>query len=155
MTRWPWPPEFFRSLQYRAMCGICGVVGFETKETAEAAVRRMMAAMRHRGPDDEGLHVGSSVAIGMRRLSIIDLAGGHQPVFNEDGTIAVVCNGEIYNFRELRRQLEALGHVFRTRSDTEVIVHAYEQWGADCVCRLRGMFALAVHEAADPADWQE
>jgi asparagine synthase (glutamine-hydrolysing) len=134
------------------MCGICGAVGFETKETAEAAVRRMMAAMRHRGPDDEGLHVGSSVAIGMRRLSIIDLAGGHQPVFNEDGTIAVVCNGEIYNFRDLRRQLEALGHVFRTRSDTEVVVHAYEQWGADCVCRLRGMFALAIHEVPDRTD---
>jgi asparagine synthase (glutamine-hydrolysing) len=87
----------------------------------------------------------------MRRLSIIDLAGGHQPVFNEYGTIAVVCNGEIYNFRELRHQLETLGHVFCTRSDTEVIVHAYEQWGADCVCRLRGMFSLAIQEAADPA----
>jgi len=127
------------------MCGICGIVGYETKENAEVVVRRMMAAMRHRGPDDEGLQGGSSVAIGMRRLSIIDLAGGHQPVFNEDGTIAVVCNGEIYNFRDLRRQLEALGHVFRTRSDTEVVVHAYEQWGAGCVCRLRVIFDLAIH----------
>ena len=132
------------------MCGICGVIGFENRETAEAAVRRMMAAMRHRGPDDEGWHLGPMAAIGMRRLSIIDLAGGHQPVFNEDGTLAVVFNGEIYNFHALSRQLEALGHVLRTRSDTEVIVHAYEQWGVDCVRRLRGMFALAVYEAPDP-----
>ncbi len=130
------------------MCGICGVVGIDRGEQAEAIVRRMMAAMRHRGPDDEGLLVAPpgapSAALGMRRLSIIDLAGGHQPVFNEEGTLAVVFNGEIYNFRELRQTLEAQGHCFRTRSDTEAIVHAYEEWGEDCLHHLRGMFAFAV-----------
>ncbi len=130
------------------MCGICGVVGVERREEAEAIVRRMMAAMRHRGPDDEGLLVAPpgapSASLGMRRLSIIDLAGGHQPVFNEDATIAVVFNGEIYNFQQLRQSLEEQGHVFRTRSDTEAIVHAYEEWSEDCVHRLRGMFAFAV-----------
>ena len=129
------------------MCGICGLLGVE-REEAEAIVRRMTAAMRHRGPDDEGLLVAppaaSQAALGMCRLSIIDLAGGHQPVFNEDGRVAVVFNGEIYNFRELRQRLESQGHFFRTRSDTEVIVHAYETWGEDCVRHLRGMFAFAV-----------
>src|SRR5437899_10210876 len=112
----------------------------------------MMAAMWHRGPDDEGLFVTPpgarlgpwGAAVGMRRLSIIDLHGGHQPVFNEEQDVAVVFNGEIYNFQELRLALEARGHVFRTRSDTEVIVHAYETWGEDCVHHLRGMFAFAV-----------
>lgn len=130
------------------MCGICGVVSVEQRTDAEAVVRRMMGAMRHRGPDDEGLFLSPPgtprAALGMRRLSIIDLAGGRQPVFNEDGNVAVVFNGEIYNFRELRHRLEAEGHVFRTRSDTEAIVHAYEAWGADCVHQLRGMFAFAV-----------
>ncbi|PYV31977.1 MAG: asparagine synthetase B, partial [Acidobacteria bacterium] len=96
----------------------------------------MMGRMRHRGPDDEGLFVDDSVALGMRRLSIIDLEGGHQPVFNEDESLAVVFNGEIYNFRELRHTLESRGHAFRTASDTEVIVHAYEEWGEDCVDHL-------------------
>src|SRR3989442_3052321 len=112
----------------------------------------MMAAMWHRGPEDEGLFVTPpgarlgpwGAAVGMRRLSIIDLPGGHQPVFNEEQDVAVLFNGEIYNFQELRRALEARGHVFRTRSDTEVIVHAYETWGEDCVHHLRGMFAFAV-----------
>ena len=112
----------------------------------------MMAALHHRGPDDEGLVSspantlagGRSAVLGMRRLSIIDLASGHQPVFNEEGSVAVVFNGEIYNFRELRNALQARGHVFRTNSDTEAIVHAYETWGEDCVLHFRGMFALAV-----------
>src|SRR5713226_516978 len=111
------------------MCGICGAVGVERREDAEAVVRRMLPALRHRGPDDEGLLLippgtlpgTRSVALGIRRLSIIDLAGGHQPVFNEEGNVAVVFNGEIYNFQELRQRLEAAGHVFRTRSDTEAI----------------------------------
>lgn len=128
------------------MCGICGVIGIESRETGEAIVRRMMAAMVHRGPDDEGILVAPPAVVGMRRLSIIDLPGGGQPVWNETGTLAVVYNGEIYNFRELRQQLEAAGHQFRTRSDTEVIVHAYESWGERCVERLRGMFAFAVVE---------
>jgi asparagine synthase (glutamine-hydrolysing) len=108
----------------------------------------MMGQMRHRGPDDEGIFVDDSVALGMRRLSIIDLGGGHQPVFNEDGTVAVVFNGEIYNFRELRRTLACRGHSFRTEGDTEVIVHAYEEWGEDCVDHLEGMFAFALAETS-------
>lgn len=128
------------------MCGICGIIGGKNPEQTLVAVRRMMAALMHRGPDDEGLLDAPPAVLGMRRLSIIDLAGGHQPIFNEKGTLAVVLNGEIYNFRELRRELEAKGHVFRTQSDTEVIVHGYEEWGAACVNRLRGMFAFAVAE---------
>jgi asparagine synthase (glutamine-hydrolysing) len=131
------------------MCGICGVVGIERTEQAEAITRRMMEAIRHRGPDDDGLLVAPSVALGMRRLSIIDLPGGHQPVFNEAGNVAVVFNGEIYNFRQLRGTLEGRGHAFRTRSDTEVIVHAYEEWGEDCLRELRGMFAFALWDARD------
>ena len=107
----------------------------------------MMEALWHRGPDEDGLLVAPSAALGMRRLSIIDLPGGHQPVFNETGDVGVVFNGEIYNFRELRHTLEGLGHTFRTHSDTEVIVHAYEEWGEQCVRELRGMFAFAIWDA--------
>lgn len=128
------------------MCGICGVIGLEPKEASEPVVRRMMNAMVHRGPDDEGILLAPPVAAGMRRLSIIDVPGGGQPVWNESETLAVVFNGEIYNFRELRSQLESEGHHFRTRSDTEVIVHAYEAWGEACVQRFHGMFAFAVVE---------
>src|SRR5438093_13036351 len=103
----------------------------------------MMGRMRHRGPDDEGLFVDDSVALGMRRLSIIDLEGGHQPVFNEDESLAGVFNGEIYNFRELRHTLDARGHAFRTAGCTEAIVQAYEEAGADCVDRLHGTFSFA------------
>ena len=98
----------------------------------------------HRGPDDDGSYVGNGVLLGMRRLSIIDVAGGHQPISNEDGTIWVVCNGEIYNFRQLRTRLEGLGHTFSTRSDTEVIVHLYEEYGTRCVEHLDGMFGFAL-----------
>lgn len=128
------------------MCGICGAIGIDDGRDGEALVRRMMAAMQHRGPDDDGFVLAPPVALGMRRLRIIDLAGGSQPVFNEDRSLAVVFNGEIYNFQEIRRLLESQGHIFRTRSDTESIVHAYEEWGVDCVDRLRGMFAFAVVE---------
>jgi asparagine synthase (glutamine-hydrolysing) len=128
------------------MCGICGVIGIESKERGEAIVRRMMASLFHRGPDEEGVLISPPVALGMRRLSIIDLPGGSQPVWNETETLAVVFNGEIYDFRELRDELQAAGHRFRTRSDTEVIVHAYEAWGQACVERLLGMFAFAVVE---------
>lgn len=128
------------------MCGICGVIGVESREAGEAAVRRMMDAMIHRGPDGEGVMFSPPVAVGMRRLSIIDLPGGSQPVWNETQTLATIFNGEIYNFRELRKELENAGHRFRTRSDTEVIVHAYEEWGERCVRHLRGMFALAIVE---------
>jgi asparagine synthase (glutamine-hydrolysing) len=128
------------------MCGICGIIGVESREKAEAAARRMMAAIHHRGPDEEGFLFAPPLAAGSRRLSIIDLPGGSQPVWNETETLAVIFNGEIYNFRELREELESLGHRFRTRSDTEVIVHAYEAWGERCLERLLGMFALAVIE---------
>jgi len=128
------------------MCGICGAIGVESKDTGEAMVRQMMAAMVHRGPDEEGILIAAGIAAGTRRLSIIDLPGGSQPVWNKTGTLAVLFNGEIYNFRELREELESAGHEFRTRSDTEVIVQAYEAWGKECVRRLRGMFAFAIVE---------
>jgi asparagine synthase (glutamine-hydrolysing) len=135
------------------MCGIAGFV--ESSASApllDAAARedllqRMCDVIRHRGPDDQGMLVDDGVALGMRRLSIIDLSTGHQPIHNEDRTIWVVFNGEIYNFRELRHQLAAAGHRFYTASDTEAIVHAYEEWGAAAVERLRGMFALAIWDA--------
>ena len=128
------------------MCGICGAIGIEPGDAGEATVRRMMAAMIHRGPDEDGILVSPAMSVGMRRLSIVDLPGGSQPVWNETGTLAVVFNGEIYNFRELRAELETRGHTFRTKSDTETIVHAYEEWGEVCAARLQGMFAFAVVE---------
>lgn len=127
------------------MCGIAGLAGFGGPPPERAALlARMCAAIRHRGPDGEGSLVEGPVALGMRRLSIIDVAGGWQPIGNEDGTVQVVYNGEIYNYRALRAELERLGHRFRTRSDTETIVHGYEAWGDDVLHRLRGMFALAL-----------
>src|SRR6266567_6866481 len=103
------------------MCGICGVVSFSGSEDATALVRRMTPTMLHRGPDDEGYLSSEPLALGMRRLSIIDLEGGHQPIFNEDGSVGVILNGEIYNFQLLRKEQEDLGQSFRTRSDSEVI----------------------------------
>ena len=131
------------------MCGICGVIGSEDQNQAALPLRRMMRAMEHRGPDGNGAFIAPGAALGMQRLSIIDLPGGDQPIWNENSTLAVVFNGEIYNFRELRHSLQAAGHVFRTQSDTEVIVHAYETWGEDCVRHLRGMFAFAIVEVSE------
>ena len=130
------------------MCGIAGYAGWARGADASTAdLVTMCGAIQHRGPDDEGHFVAPGVALGMRRLSIIDVAGGHQPIGNEDGSIQLVYNGEIYNHHELRRELEAAGHRFATHSDTEVIVHGYEAWG-DGVCeKLRGMFALALWDA--------
>lgn len=125
------------------MCGICGVAGGDAAAGREL-VGRMCSAMAHRGPDDEGSVQHDGVALGMRRLSIIDVAGGHQPIPNEDSTVWVVQNGEIYNHLELREQLIAAGHRFATRADTEVLVHGYEEWGASLVERLNGMFAFAI-----------
>ena len=130
------------------MCGICGVIGSTDPEPTQNVVRQMLGQMHHRGPDDEGIFVDGSVALGMRRLSIIDLGGGHQPVFNEDKSVVVVFNGEIYNFQELRSTLEARGYQFHTESDTEVIVYAYEEWGEDCVDHFEGMFAFALAETS-------
>jgi asparagine synthase (glutamine-hydrolysing) len=130
------------------MCGICGKVMFDPAGRVPKALLKSMAdAMAHRGPDDEGFYVSHQVGLGFRRLSIIDLGGGHQPLSNEDQTIWVIFNGEIYNFQALRRDLITRGHVFRTNSDTEVIVHLYEQYGSDCVTRLRGMFAFALWDS--------
>ncbi len=127
------------------MCGICGIYrrGGAGPEEADT-LRDMLGTIRHRGPDDEGTWGEGDLAMGMRRLSIIDLDGGRQPMFSEDGRVAVVFNGEIYNYRELAEQLRRRGHVFATSSDTEVIVHLYEERGAGCVDELRGMFAFAV-----------
>jgi asparagine synthase (glutamine-hydrolysing) len=127
------------------MCGIAGIVSSDRAERIEEiSVHRMCQAIVHRGPDDEGLLAKQNTGLGMRRLSIIDVAGGHQPVFNEDRSIWIVFNGEIYNFPELRPELEARGHRFYTNTDTEVIVHLYEEFGAQCVQKLRGMFAFAL-----------
>ena len=130
------------------MCGIVGIAANRSLGDAErAAVRRMADAIVHRGPDDDGFFDGDNVVLGMRRLSIIDVAGGRQPISNEDGTVQAVCNGEIYNFRELRRELEQLGHRFRTGSDAEVTVHLYEEHGDAFVDRLAGMFAIALWDS--------
>jgi len=127
------------------MCGIAGFIDVErSRDNAEQLIDRMCRVIRHRGPDDQGVWVDDGVALGMRRLSIIDLAGGHQPIFNEDQSILVVLNGEIYNYRELQKELQERGHHFRTNSDTEAIVHAYEEYGDDCVKHLRGMFTFAI-----------
>lgn len=129
------------------MCGIAGVLRFgKDAQVDPGALRQMCAAMLHRGPDDEGIYVRGGVGLGMRRLSIIDLATGHQPISNEDGTIWIVFNGEIYNHRSLREQLILRGHRYATHSDTETIVHLYEEYGRDCVQHLRGMFAFAIWE---------
>jgi len=126
------------------MCGIAGIVSLEGQPVFERELRDMCAAIVHRGPDDDGFYRGAEAGLGMRRLSIIDLGSGHQPVWNEDRSVCVVFNGEIYNFQELRRQLQGRGHVFGTRTDTEVIVHLYEEHGQRCVEYLRGMFGFAL-----------
>ena len=127
------------------MCGIVGIAGKDVLSAAHrASVRRMADSIVHRGPDDQGFYDGDSIVLGMRRLSIIDVAGGQQPIANEDHTVRAVCNGEIYNFRELRRTLEQRGHHFRTHSDVEVTVHLYEEYGENFVDHLCGMFAIAL-----------
>lgn len=127
------------------MCGITGIFHTQARHEVDAAIlERMNQSLFHRGPDEGGLHREPGVGLGHRRLSIIDLSTGQQPLFNEDHSVVVVFNGEIYNFAELAKELAAAGHVFRTHSDTEVIVHGWEQWGEKCVERFRGMFAFAV-----------
>jgi asparagine synthase (glutamine-hydrolysing) len=127
------------------MCGIAGFAGINlSPEAAAARVRAMCDAIVHRGPDSDGYYVDAQVAMGMRRLSIIDVAGGRQPICNEDGSVVVVFNGEIYNHHALQRELERCGHRFATRSDTEVLVHLYEEYGAAMLPMLRGMFAFSI-----------
>jgi len=127
------------------MCGICGIFHYrDGRPVDERLLREMTAAIAHRGPDDDGFFIDDGIGLGMRRLSIIDLEGGAQPISNESDSVVTVFNGEIYNFRGLRRELESFGHVFRTHTDTETIVHGYEQWGFGGLAKLNGMFGLAV-----------
>src|SRR5262245_10006961 len=130
------------------MCGIVGSVRFDGRPVNRDALSAMVASIRHRGPDDDGLLIEGGLGIGMRRLAIVDLSPhGHQPLFNEDENVVVVFNGEIYNHRDIRSRLEASGHTFRGNSDTEVLVHGYEQLGAVELCsRLAGMFAFAIYD---------
>src|SRR5216117_2940153 len=127
------------------MCGITGQYNFERHEPVEReTIVRMADSIAHRGPDDEGFFIAGPVGLGFRRLSIIDLAGGHQPMSDAEETVWMIFNGEIYNYRELRAELQSKGHQFRTNSDTEVIIHGYKQWGTDVFNRLNGMFGLAI-----------
>jgi len=125
------------------MCGIAGILD-STGRGLDEAVRRMTLSLTHRGPDDEGFYLGRGIALGHRRLSIIDIDGGTQPLYNEDRSMCIVYNGEVYNHGELKAELTGLGHTFRTKTDTEAILHAYEQWGSQCVKRFNGMFAFAI-----------
>src|SRR4029453_17807432 len=130
------------------MCGIAGRFNFDRwHPVSRSRLIAMTDEVRHRGPDAGGYYVDGAIGLGHRRLSIIDLATGDQPIGNEDGSVQVIFNGEIYNFADVRRELAAFGHRFRTNSDTEVIAHGYEQWGERCVDRFRGMFAFAVWDA--------
>ena len=129
------------------MCGIAGIVNRGHVPVEKAVVRRMTDSLTHRGPDGEGFHIEGPVGLGHRRLSIIDLQGGVQPMASEDGSTWITYNGEVYNFKQLRSELAALGHRFRTSSDTEVVLAAYIAWGPDCVTRLRGMFAFGIWDA--------
>jgi len=127
------------------MCGIAGIYHFDQKRKVdEGLILRMTNLLRHRGPDDEGTYINGNIGLGHRRLSIIDLTTGHQPMSNRNGTIWLIVNGEIYNFEELREELKARGHTFSTKSDSEVIIHAYEEWGIDSIHRFNGMFAFAL-----------
>jgi asparagine synthase (glutamine-hydrolysing) len=132
------------------MCGIAGQFNFQRREPVEReTIMRMARSIAHRGPDDEGFFIAGAVGLGFRRLSIIDLAGGHQPMSDADGTVWVIFNGEIYNYKELRAELRNKGHRFRTNSDTEAIIHGYKEWGTDVFNHLNGMFGLAIWDVAN------
>src|SRR5512143_1685478 len=127
------------------MCGICGQYNFKSMEPVKReTIKRMTNTMVHRGPDDEGYYFSGPLGFGFRRLSIIDLAGGHQPMSDGEQSVWVVFNGEIYNYPELKKELEGYGHVFRTKSDTEVIIYGYKQWGDEVFNHLNGMFGIAI-----------
>jgi asparagine synthase (glutamine-hydrolysing) len=139
------PQSEIRNPKFSSMCGIAGIYNFESLEPVSPRLLKAMAdTLTHRGPDDEGFYASGEIGLAHRRLSIIDLESGHQPMTNEDGTVWVVFNGEIYNFGELQDGVEKKGHIFKTRSDTEVIVHLYEEYGENCFHYLRGMFAIAI-----------
>jgi len=127
---------------------MCGIYGKLSSHQIDASIAEGATdSLAHRGPDERGAWMGDKVFLGMRRLSIIDLAGGHQPIWNENRSCCLIFNGELYNFLDLRPQLEDRGHVFRTSSDTEVVLHAYEEWDVDCLRRFNGMFAIAIWDA--------
>src|SRR5689334_19164971 len=127
------------------MCGISGIFQFDSRlPLPRAAVQRMNDSLRHRGPDDDGIYIGPGIALGHRRLSVIDVSGGRQPIFNESNDVCVILNGEIYNYPSLREDLLLRGHRFSTISDTEAIVHLYEEYGEGCFTKLNGMFAIAL-----------
>ena len=125
------------------MCGICGFYGFEDKEL----LKRMTNILVHRGPDDSGYFTDKNISLGMRRLSIIDLLTGKQPIYNEDKSMCIVFNGEIYNYKKIRHELEKKAHRFYTNTDTETILHSYEEYGENCVQKLDGMFAFAIWDS--------
>lgn len=155
MGVWVPPPDAFGSCEvvaYRKqfMCGICGKLVFDRGAVVPRSLVKAMAdTIQHRGPDDEGYYVSGEIGLGFRRLSIIDLNSGHQPISNEDETVWIVFNGEIYNYQELQRELLAKGHIFKTKTDTEVIVHLYEEYGTACVEKLRGMFGFAIWDGRE------
>ena len=128
------------------MCAITGIINYTQNRNIREIVSGMTEALRHRGPDDCGYYIDDEVALGHRRLSIIDIEGGKQPMFNESGDVVVILNGEIYNYRELRTELEAKGHIFSSDSDTEVLVHLYEEMGKQFLPLLNGMFAFAIYD---------
>ena len=129
------------------MCGICGVIHFDGKPVTETLLRSMNDRLRQRGPDGDGYHIDEAIGLAMRRLKIIDIDGSDQPLSNEDGSVVLIFNGEIYNYRELRRELAGRGHRFKTDGDGETIVHLYEELGAGAAARLRGMFAFALWDS--------
>ena len=132
------------------MCGICGIFHSDRTEAVNRdLLLTMNGQMAHRGPDDDGLFVDGNAGLAMRRLSIIDIQTGHQPLSNEDGNLWISFNGEIYNYQDLRKHLQDRGHRYRTQSDTETIVHLYEEYGRDCVQHLRGMFAFAIWDRSN------
>ena len=135
------------------MCGIFGIVNFDEKPVLKESLKIMSDKMTHRGPDDEGMLLDDNIGIGMRRLSIIDIEKGHQPISNEDNDIHIVLNGEIYNYKELRQDLIQQGHKFSTNSDVEVLVHLYEEYGYECIERLNGMFAFILYDQKNKKVW--
>ena len=135
------------------MCGIVGIVNFDGDNINPQDLKRMTDRMLHRGPDDEGVYIDNSFGIGMRRLSIIDVESGKQPITNENDTLQLVMNGEIYNYIELRNTLKSKGHHFKTGSDAEVIVHLFEEYGIDCIDHLNGMFAFALFDKKEQQLW--
>jgi len=143
------PPRRGRKDGHRTCAELAASSNTTPQGVPQEVVHRMNETIVHRGPDDEGIYCGEGIGFGFRRLSIIDLSGGHQPISNEDGRLWVMLNGEIYNYPELRHELESRGHRFATHSDTETIVHLYEEYGEDCFRRLRGMFAIALWDSQE------